>query len=271
MRRYTFTIPKWLRPSYVGDEIAFGIALALALHAIPVVVIIAQSIFPSVDHDDKPLVAKPAIAATLLQLGKPIDLKKLPDRIVPEERTAPKPDVVASREEPIKKSAPPKKAPPPKTKESDLERLIANSEPFAEKPKKETQREGSALGVQGGTETDPSKVRAGDLYAALLSAWLHERWQYPTVISQGEANRLCVTFEIRIAKNMVIWHVRGEPMRASGNPLFDDSAKSMFMKLVDDKTPLPEPPPEIEGNYRARNVAITLTGDTHGDGSRCTR
>ncbi len=44
---------------------------------------------------------------------------------------------------------------------------------------------------------------------------------------------------------MVIWHVRIAPVKKSGNDLFDDSARSMLQKLLDDRTELPEPPPRL--------------------------
>ena len=107
------------------------------------------------------------------------------------------------------------------------------------------------------------------MYAARLGTFLHDRWQYPTVISQGEANRLCTVFRVNLSPRMVVWHVNTEPVKKSGNELFDDSARSMLMKLLDDHAPLPEPPPEVAEMYKGRTVDIALSGDLHGDQSRC--
>ena len=258
------------KPGYEGDEIALGVGLAIALHAIPIAAIVLKAMYPSIEVEEEPLVAKPVIGATLLKLGKPLDPKKLPDRIVPKARTAPDQKVVASREDPLKKNDKPDAGPPPtNTQPSDIQQLIAKSDPFAEDAGKARPEEGHAEGIEGGTETDPSKVKAGDMYAAQLGAFLHERWQYPTVISQGEANRLCTVFQVAISPRMQVWHVRAEPVKKSGNDLFDDSARSMLQKLLDDRTPLPEPPNEVAEAFRGRTVQIALSGDLHGDSSRC--
>jgi hypothetical protein len=51
--------------------------------------------------------------------------------------------------------------------------------------------------------------------------------------------------------------------------LFDDSAREMLQKLLDNRTALPDPPPEVVDVYRGRTIAITLAGDAHGDASKC--
>ncbi len=258
----------WL-PTYQGDEIAVGIALAIALHAIPMAALVYKAAHPSPPEIEESIIAKPVIAASMLKLGKPIDPKKLPDRFVPKARTAPKqPDIVASADDPSKKP-PDAGAPPPLAKESDIANLIAKSDPFAEDAGKVRPEEGNAMGVEAGTETDPSKVHAGDAYGALLGSWFKERWAVPTVISQGEANKLCVTFQVSVSPRMVVWHVGQTPIRPSGNELFDDSARSMLQKLLDDRTAMPAPPDDVAELYRGRTVQLVLTGNAQGDSSRC--
>jgi len=93
--------------------VALGIALAIALHVLPLVAIILKALYPSLSEEEKPLVEKPVVAATLLKLGKPLDPTKLPDRLVPRARTAPKHEIVASREEKPKKDLPDAGPPPP--------------------------------------------------------------------------------------------------------------------------------------------------------------
>ncbi|HVJ93787.1 MAG TPA: hypothetical protein VM580_28505, partial [Labilithrix sp.] len=89
-----------------------------------------------------------------------------------------------------------------------------------------------------------------------------------SVISVGEERRLCAVFEINLGKNMVIWHVRNAPVTSSGNELFDDAARTMLLKLLDDKTALPQPPKEVDELYRGRRIQIVVTG-RNGDASRC--
>jgi hypothetical protein len=258
------------KTGYESDEVAMGVALAVALHAIPIGIIVlkAEGLLPTaLDSTEEP-VARPVIAAALLKLGKPIDPSKLPDRLVPRARTAPQHNIVASRDEP-KKHEDAGAPPPPNTQPSDIQRLISKTDLFAEDGGKERPEQGWAEGVEGGTETDPSKVHAGDMYAAKLGQFFHDRWTFPSVISQGEANRLCVTYQINVGPRMVVWHLREAPLRKSGNDLFDDSAREMLQKLLDERTALPEPPPEVADSYRGRTVAITLAGAANGDASRC--
>jgi hypothetical protein len=43
----------------------------------------------------------------------------------------------------------------------------------------------------------------------------------------------------------------------------------MLQKLLDDRTALPDPPVEVAGGFKGQRVNLTLTGDMHGDASRC--
>jgi hypothetical protein len=257
------------RPQYSGDEIVLGVVAAIVLHLLVAGPFVLRAIFPAgPEEEEKPLVAKPVIQASLLKLGKPLDPKRLPDRIVPKQRTAPKKQIIASREDPAK-TRDAGAEPPPNTQDSDIENLIAKSDPFAEDAGKTRPEEGRLEGVDGGQETDPNKVRAGDAYAALLGAFFAQQHTIPTVISVSEARRLCAVFEVQIGKNMVIWYVKNTPVKSSGNELFDDSARGMLNKLLDDKRALPPPPPEVEELYRGRRVQLVILGDPHGDASRC--
>lgn len=257
------------RPRYSTDEVVLGLTVALALHLVAIGPVVVKAVFlPSQDpEEEKPLVARPVVQASLLKLGKPLDPKKLPDRIVPQQRTAPKKELTASAEDPLKKpdAGPP---PPPNTKDSDILNLAAKSDIFAEDAGPQPEH-GHEAGIDGGVETDPNKVRAGDMYAALLGQFFGQRLTIPSVISVGQARRLCAVFQININRNMIVWHVKQAPVRSSGNELFDDAARSMLLKLLDDKVPLPQPPPEVDELYRGRTVHIQVPGDTHGGSSAC--
>ncbi len=250
---------------------AVGIAITIAIHAVPIALLVLKATFPDLGGKptEEPFIARPVVAAALLRLGKPIDPSQLPDRLVPRASTAPKHEVVASRDNEPKKHEMDAGPPPPNAKESDISRLMSKSDPFAEDGGRDRPVEGRAEGVEGGTETDPNKVHAGDMYAAKLGQFLHDRWQYPTVISQGEANRLCVVYQVALNRFMNVWHLRIEPVKKSGNELFDDSAREMLQKLLDEHTALPQPPPEVQDDYRGRTVNIALAGDLHGDTSKC--
>jgi hypothetical protein len=68
---------------------------------------------------------------------------------------------------------------------------------------------------------------------------------------------------------MVIWHVKASPVKSSGNELFDDAARSMLLKLLDDKKALPEPPKEVDELYRGRRLQIQVPGDPSTGASAC--
>ncbi len=254
------------RPRYTIDEIAIGIVVALGIHVAAAAPFVVHYVHPTAKEDETPFVAKPVIAASLLKLGKPIDPKKLPDRFVPQQRTAPKPDKVASSDDPLHKTDGGAE-PPPNTAEGANTKLPDKNDLFAEDAGKERPAEGSPNGSDAGLETDPSKVRAGDAYAATLSKFFHDRWQYP--VSQGEANQLCVKLRVRLNPRMQIWYLKQEAVSSSGNELFDDSARTMLQKLLDDHTSLPEPPPNVAESYKGQTVDIALAGASNGDTSKC--
>lgn len=245
-------------PAYEGDKVALGLALAFALHAIPIAAIILRVYFPAPQVEEQPFVSQPVIGANLLKLGKPLDPKQLPDRLVPRQRTAPQQKIVASREDPLHKEKPDAGPPPPNAKDSDIQRLIAKSDPFAEDKAKERPDQGFLNGSDAGTEMDPSKVHAGDAYGAMLTKFFEDRWQIPTVISQGEERKLCVYLQVAVNPRMRIWFVKQAPDKPSSNDLFDDSARSMLQKLADDHTALPPPPPEIAEQYQGRRIQLKL-------------
>ncbi len=255
-------------PKYSGDEVVFGVVLGIALHVVVLLPFVYKALVPSShsDEEEKPLVSRPVVQASLLKLGKPIDPKKLPDRLIPQQRTAPKKQINASADDPVKK--PDAGPPPPNAADSDLANLVNKSDPFAEDAGKQRPEEGHESGIDGGTETDPSKVRAGDMYATQLGQFFGQHLNVPSVISVGDERKLCAVYEINIGKNMVIWYVRAAPVKTSGNELFDDAARSMLLKLLEDKAPLPQPPKEVDDQYRGRRIQIVVTG-RNGDASRC--
>ena len=254
-------------PRYTNDEVVLGVAVAIALHLVAVGPFVYRAIVPSTEtEEEEPRVARPVVQAALLKLGKPLDPSKLPDRLVPQQRTAPKKTLVASQEDPGKqRDAGPE---PPNAADSDITNLIAKSDPFAEDAGKARPEEGHELGVDGGTETDPNKVRAGDMYATQLGQFFAQHLTVPSVISVGDERRLCAIFEINIGKNMVLWPVNTPAVTSAANELCDDAARTMLLKLLDDKAPLPQPPREVDELYRGRRVQIVVTG-RNGDPSRC--
>lgn len=256
-------------PKYTADEKVLGVTVGIALHLLAAGPFVYRAFVPAKPgEEEQALVARPVVQASILKLGKPIDPKKLPDRLVPQQRTAPKKTLTASKDDPAK-AKPDAGAEPENVADSDLKNLVAKSDPFAEDAGKRRPEEGHELGVDGGNETDPNKVHAGDMYALKLGQFFGQNLTIPSIISGGEARRLCVTFEINIGRNMVIWHVKSSPVKSSGNELFDDAARSMLLKLLDDKKALPEPPKDVDEQYRGRRLQIQVPGDPSTGASAC--
>lgn len=254
-------------PRYTTGETIFGVVLGLAVHVGPPAVLLYKHAHPSAQEDDKPLVERPVVQASILKLGKPLDPKKLPDRLVPQQRSAPKQQLNASQEDPHKRpdaGAPP----PPNAADSDLLNLVSKSDPFAEDAGSRRPEEGHESGMDGGTETDPNKAHAGDMYALQLGQFFGQHLTVPSVITPAQERGLCAVFEFNVGKNMVIWHVTNQPVKTSGNDLFDDAARTMLLKLLDDRTPLPQPPKDVDELYRGRRVHVVIVGP-NGDPSRC--
>lgn len=257
------------KPRYTADETALGIALGILLHLFAIGPFVVKAILPHAkEEEEKPIVSRPVVQAELLRFGKPIDPKRLPDRLVPQQRTAPKKQITASQNAENTKRPDAGAEPPPNTKDSDIENLVDKSDLFAEDAGKPREQAGSLEGVDGGTA---DHAKAGDAYAAQLSQFFGQRMTIPSVISVGEAKKLCVVMEINIGRNMTVWHVKQAPVIASGNDLLDDAARGMMMKLLDDKTALPNPPKEVDELYRGRTVQVVIKGDPHGDSSRCVK
>ncbi|MDB5217643.1 MAG: hypothetical protein JWO86_5570 [Myxococcaceae bacterium] len=124
-------------------------------------------------------------------------------------------------------------------------------------------------GSAAAPDTDADRAKALAAYAWELGKFLHDRWQIPTSISVAEAHRRCVTFQVSVSRALVIWHVKREPIRPSGNALFDDSARTMLEKAMEDKAHLPEPPPAFDDMFRGRTLVISMPGDPHSAPSTC--
>lgn len=232
----------------------------MILHLVVVGPFVVKSILPSARdaEDEKPRVAAPIVQANLLKLGRPVDANKLPDRFVPKKNLAPKKEKVASREDQAKEKPDAGPPPPPDAEDSQITQLIKNSNLYAEDAGKQAPAEGHADGTDGGTEMDRRKVRAGDRYPGMLSSFFHSRWQLPSVISVGEASKLCVPVSIATTRDMKVWNVSVNG--TSGNQMFDDSARSMLFQVRDSGTQLPEPPPEEAERYRQRTIPLRLCG-----------
>jgi hypothetical protein len=101
---------------------------------------------------------------------------------------------------------------------------------------------GIAYQVRHFTSKQSDAMRA---YTADLSAWLRARWTMPADIPEAERAKLCVVFQFNVNVRVQIVFVRKEPIFASGDPRFDESARRMMEKVMADGAELPRPPTTI--------------------------
>jgi hypothetical protein len=108
-------------------------------------------------------------------------------------------------------------------------------------PKEEANapNEGAADGVKQGTETDPLKARALDLYRAKILSWFQVRFRPPTDLPCDVLHGLTAAAQISVGGDRTINSYTLS--RASGNGVFDSKVKATLDALVGQE--LPPPPP----------------------------
>jgi TonB C terminal len=146
-------------------------------------------------------------------------------------------------------------APPPDAaiaKEVDQKLVDAGA------PKEEANlpTEGAADGVKQGTETDPLKARAANLYADKLIGWFQIRFHPPTDLACDVVHGLTATASITVSADRTITGYTIS--RASNNPVFDAKVKSTLDALVGQE--LPPPPPLYPDLTPGATIRPTLSG-----------
>lgn len=100
---------------------------------------------------------------------------------------------------------------------------------------------GSPEGVPGGTETDPLKGRAADLYRAQLAAWFAGRFAIRGKIPFDTLKTLSASAIVTTSADR---HVTGFSIsRPSGNETFDDTVRATLSAIQSSGVELPGPPP----------------------------
>jgi len=202
-----------------------------------------------IDNTEKTSKLQPVsfIPARLLKLGRPPQEKKqMPDRQVPALQTAPPDSIAVSTEmNPPEQKTEQKERPASAIEDEIWRQAQARARAYAEIQDK-INEEGSPDGVEYGTETDPAKVTAGNLYATYLYKIFRERWTIPTLIDENSQKSLkCQVFikinpSLRITDSIIT--------KSSGNRLFDDSVLASIQK-VDAEVQHLRQPPEIIKEY----------------------
>ena len=221
----------------------------------------------------RPIAVKPVIdELPLLKLGSKQDKKpKLPDmwkKQAPtpvkryEESSAPSPKAEDSPAAiPTTKLTEKDKEPPPPDAEvvKELEQQLQDDEPAEEAP--QMQEEGHADGSADGTETDPLKARAVDLYRNRILAWFNARFRPPVdQIPCAELKELGASVTVLVGGDRSVSSYT--ITRPSGNAIFDGKVRSTLDALIGQELP---PPPPLYPDILGSAVHPRLSGA----GARC--
>lgn len=186
--------------------------------------------------------------APLLKLGGQRDRARLPDRWL---RQTPKPRVerqgFASPKagkaaedipEPVKMADAGAKPPPPHAEL--VKQADAPPAPLVDAgPPANVDEKGHADGVRGGTELDPLKARAVDLYRAKIAGWFSGRFRVSgSGLPKEELLKYRVSAVVNVGPDRA---VTGYAMTPSGNAAFDAAARAALEGAKGQTLP---PPPE---------------------------
>jgi hypothetical protein len=101
--------------------------------------------------------------------------------------------------------------------------------------------EGAPDGVKDGTETDPLKAHAVDLYRATLTRWFADRFAIKGQVPFDTLKTLRATAVVSISADRT---VTGFTItKPSGNAVFDDQLRASLQGIVANGADLPAPPP----------------------------
>ncbi len=206
----------------------------------------------SLQAAEKPPPPPSYVVAQLLRLGKPIDPKKMPDKILPREAT--------HKEEGVDLGADANDAPSKKQKKDEdrdskvsdkMRRALGKAELLSEAQRQiDSEGEGDPNGVAGGTAT---KASGGDPYITKIADLWNRTWSLPSVIPRSEAQTLYVLVTLKIdAQGTLQLPLQFD--RRSGNAVFDNSISAAWTAIKQ----LPQPPPDRFAAILAHGLRLKL-------------
>ncbi|HEY4102700.1 MAG TPA: TonB C-terminal domain-containing protein [Polyangiaceae bacterium] len=215
--------------------------------------------------EEIPIAVKPVLDdLPLLKLGSKHVKMKLPDmwtKQAPvqrfEEKSAPSPKAEKTPEAiPTTPVATADAAAPPP--DAAIAKEVDQKLTDAAAPKEEPNapNEGAADGVKQGTETDPLKARASDLYRAKLIGWFQVRFHPPTGLPCSVVHGLSSSAAVTVGPDRTITGYNIG--RASNNAEFDAKVKATLDSLVGQQ--LPPPPPLYPDLTPQTTITPTLSG-----------
>jgi hypothetical protein len=255
------------RASDICVSVIFGVAVLVgAGFALSASALERPAVVPEIDRGNAlPVRVTPVLDldAPLLKLGGKHDAAKLPDRWV---RQAPKPRVEqrafvstkagkAEQDAPlpeIKVASADTKPPPPNAeiaKQVDTPTTVV----VDAGPPANVAEEGHADGVKEGTEIDPLKARAVDLYRIKIAGWFSSKFR---VSGSGLGKDELVKYRVAATVSLDADHtVTGYSIVPSGNAAFDAAAHQALESAKGQAIP---PPPENYPDVAQRQINVTF-------------
>ncbi len=101
--------------------------------------------------------------------------------------------------------------------------------------------QGSEQGAANGTETDPLKARAADMYRAQLAAWFTSRAEFRGKLPFDKLKTLHSTVMVTVTGDRKVGSV--SVVRPSGDATFDAEVQAALARIRSSGAELPAPPP----------------------------
>jgi len=260
--------------SFSGSEVGLALAVGLVFEAAFFVLLVwagksnahiqeKQEIAPiAIPINVKPMMDD----LPLLKLGSKAPVKpKLPDmwkKATPtpvrrlEERSAPS-ETAKDDEKEIPKSQVADKDHKAPTKDDEIVEKadeVVNSDAPPEKLPESTEQ-GSPDGSAEGTETDPLKARAVNLYKAKLVAWFNARFKQPTEIDCEVLKKLKTNIRVSVSPDRAI--AGFSLTKSSGNAVFDGKVSSFAAGVGGQILP---PPPPLYPDILSSTINVAIPG-----------
>ncbi|WP_437600655.1 TonB C-terminal domain-containing protein [Sorangium sp. So ce590] len=242
----------------MGVQAGAAVAVSLADLAVPAAV-------PEIEKGPSvPVKVTPVLDmdTPLLKLGGKRDKMKLPDRWV---RQTPKPRVEQKAFVSPDAGKTEKDIPPPEVKVADAgtappppDAEIAKQVDTELEPKTDAgevanvDQEGHQDGVAEGTETDPLKARAVDLYLARIAGWFSSRFR---VSGSGLPPEELTKHKPRAVIVLSDGQMVSYTLTPSGNAIFDAAARATLEGAKGQALP---PPPENYPDLGQKQVSVTF-------------
>jgi hypothetical protein len=255
------------QPSEVAVSALFGVAVLVGSGvALSVAALERPGLAPEIEKGTAiPVKIVPVLDmdAPLLKLGGAPNRYKLPDRWVKQtlkprvEQKAFVSTKASKREHDIPPHdvplAPASVKPPPSNAEIAKQVDTPVAAVVDAGPVANVSEVGHADGVREGTETDPLKGRAVDLYRAKIAAWFSGRFRVSgSGLPKAELTKYRVGAEVSVAADHT---VIGYTLVPSGNAAFDAAARATLEGAKGQQLP---PPPENYPDVAQREIHITF-------------